>query len=421
MKSPLMNPLLLLKVAFRNTYLPNDTKNYSSEYSYLDYIASFIEIPNWRKKSGKKTEDIYYGDGLEQKQPLLKKQTWGNLGKKFVGWQDNVSTAKKVRNVFLAIFFFVPINLATVLIRTPINIVRLFTEFLPNFILAATWTKLREIGSAKKRSLGMAALAFLLGLIHVQAFFIGLASRSMTNPARAFMGAWQYGYGNPMIKNRYLRIFIGSYLAMTSLAFTIMGYTLLAGIPAIQAGAAALLHYAASVMPQVMAVLSGIGVITAKVATALLGSFPAAVQFIATSVAAMPELLGIAGLAALLMPTLGSLLSPVIVRFQENWYAVSEKKSNGWRSLIESEEVRETPAGFNPSKAFSSSSYGQVHRSGVNLISSRPSDELPTAKPVALSPVPEDVNTEVLDEVTLGKENAVAPRRLSLSASGDNS
>jgi len=427
----MLSPLLLLKVAFRNTYMPNDVKNFSNEYGNLDYLAGFIEIPNWRKKTGKQ-EELSFVDGSKQTRLLVEKQTWGNLGKKFVGWQDNVSTIKKVRNIFLAIFFFVPINLATVLIRTPINIIRLFTEFLPAVVMIATHHKLknilefkikmpelppgaalglgslnqRDIAKLKRRSPGTIALGVLLGIIHAVALLIVLASRSMTNPVRAFMGAWHTGYMHSLIKNKYLRIFVGAALAITTLAFTIIGFTLLAGIPAIQAGAAALLHYAASVLPQVMAVLSGVGLFAAKVVSALLWFAPAAGQFLAAGVAAMPELLGIAGLAALLMPTLGNVLSPKIVSFQENWYAPSEKKSNNWRSLVESEDARETP-----------SSYREMHRGGVSLTSSRPSEELPAAKPVALSLAPVDVDTEGLDEAALSEDNAVTPRRRSLSAS----
>jgi hypothetical protein len=408
-----ISPITLIKGVFNNTYRQNDEKNSFAGDAHLNRFAAFIEIPNWRKVA------LLLTDDSNKTQPLLMPQTWGNLGKKFVGWQDNVRTIKKVRNIFLAVFFFVPINLATVLIRTPINIVRLFTEFLPALVWTAAAFKLRAILMAEEKTPGAIALGIFLGIIYAAGYLIALASRSITNPVNALMGAWMHGSKHALIKNKYLRVFIGASLAITSLAFTIIGFTLLAGIPAIQAGVAALLHYVASVLPQVMAALSGIGMFAAKAVSTLLWFAPAVGQFLAAGVAAMPELLGIAGLAALLMPTLGNLLSPMIVRFQKNWHAPQMKQSNDLSKFMMMGVDSETEPALRSLPAYLPSSYTKVHRGGVNLTSFRPIDELPVAKPVASSLAPVDVGSNDEPEVSLSEAeaNATTPRRRSLSAS----
>ena len=84
----------------------------------LNRLAAFGEIPNWRKPRKKPTSHRIY-----------RRQTLDNLGKKSVGWQDRATLPKKIRNVFLGIFFLAPSTLIYTLFRTPINIIRLFTNF----------------------------------------------------------------------------------------------------------------------------------------------------------------------------------------------------------------------------------------------------------------------------------------------------
>jgi hypothetical protein len=369
----------IIKLVFHNVYLQNDGQKLflNTEDSHLNRFAAFIEIPNWREKTGE-TETVTLFNKKTAERALLKSQTWRNLGKKFIGWQDNVGLAKKILNVFLAVFFFVPINLATVLIRTPINIIRLFTEFLPMLAFTATFAKLYDIKNEKNKSFGTIAWAIALGLVNVVTYLLALASHSFTNPLSNFVNAWNYGRHQPLITHPVLQVLLGATLAAISLSFTFIGYTLFASIPLIQTAAAAFLHAAALAVPQVIAALSGVGVIAAKAVSTLLWFMPVAGQFLTSAAAATPALLGVAALTALIMPTLGNLLDPIIERFKENWYSPTISKTRVYNPFSDdAHELSPRP-----------SSYAKMHRSGLKM-SSGESDHQPATTLAVASPAVE--------------------------------
>jgi hypothetical protein len=339
-----------------------------NEDSHLGRLAALLDIPNWRASYG-------YG-----------KQSWGNLGKKFVGWQDNVSVAKKVRNVFLAIFFFVPINLITVIVRTPINILRLVTEFLPTLLSNAIRAKLRgDAWQEKENGVGKTLLTIALRFVQALAFLLILASRSITNPVRAIKMAWATGVRHPEFA-RYLplwaKIVLGVFLSVLSLSFTLIGYTLLAGIPAIQAGSAAVANFifgnVTQLMPIVSSLLSALsayGMAVGTTVSGMLAFIPAASQFVAASAAAMPALLGIAGLAAILIPTVGSAITGLVETIKASWYKSSVAKN----LHIDDEEMFE--AGFDGKSSTYSKLYGKGLTPAQDLRAAYGSD-VPVAYPI---------------------------------------
>lgn len=111
-----------VRIVFATVYTPNDLTIANSKDEYLrnrDYllhpstmITSFLGLPNYKLNK------------------RLHKQTAVNIFYNFIGWKSDVSTGKKVVNILKAIPT-AAFNLLSIGSKLAVNILALFTEFLP--------------------------------------------------------------------------------------------------------------------------------------------------------------------------------------------------------------------------------------------------------------------------------------------------
>lgn len=148
-------------------------------------VTSILGLPN-RKLNGRK------------------EFTWSDIGLNFIGWERNVSTPKKIFNVFFGVFPL-PIVLTYNVVKTAVtlvrNVVAIFTEFLPKFLSNLTQSAIQNLAnqdvnpdwndsltsSKKQSSPGLIALKGLKKALDGWNF-IGMA---ITSPANNIRKGWK--------------------------------------------------------------------------------------------------------------------------------------------------------------------------------------------------------------------------------------
>lgn len=191
---------------------------YTDEYKYLrdprTIITSILGLPN-RKLNGRE------------------KFTWSDIGLNFIGWERNVSTPKKIFNVFFGIFPL-PIVLAYNVLKTAVTLVRnavaIFTEFLPTFLSNLTQSAIDNLAyrgvdsdsvltSKKESSPGLIALKGLKKVLDGWNF-IGSA---ITSPANNIRKSWQEAkeaWGTNNIGTAKKRNILGATWAVTKMVLS---------------------------------------------------------------------------------------------------------------------------------------------------------------------------------------------------------
>lgn len=163
----------------------SDQENPGYLYDSRTIVTSILGLPN-RKLNGRK------------------EFTWSDIGLNFIGWERNVSTPKKIFNVFFGVFPL-PIVLTYNVVKTAVTLVRnavaIFTEFLPKFLSNLTQSAIRNLAnqdvnpdwndsltsSKKQSSPGLIALKGLKKALDGWNF-IGMA---ITSPANNIRKGWK--------------------------------------------------------------------------------------------------------------------------------------------------------------------------------------------------------------------------------------
>ena len=292
--------------------------------NWLQWLAVFIAIPNWTNK------DI---TGTYQK------QTGFNLFKKFFGWRDqkDQSVGKIIGRILLGVFILAPINLLTVLVQTPISIVKLFTEFLPKLITTLIENKIKSLEERvknkkwRRHKLDYAAIIGL-SLIAQPFYLLHFISRSFTTPIKGFKRALDSGkhFGASIGKffgirhPNKIKMFFGVVFAVLSITSTIATWAFALPFALQYAGAFALNYLsqqgiALSANVVFTAIHIGLSAVGNVVAT-VLSQAPFMGQFIATLAATVPELIGLSAIAGLLTSTIGVPASNAVEAFKKFWY-----------------------------------------------------------------------------------------------------
>lgn len=177
--------------------------------------------------------------GLPNHCPEGQRQTWANIGNNLIGWQFDVTTARKNFNIIKAPFVFVW-NLLLMAPSFARNMIRLVTEYLPlvglkycqSTILACKRRSKNLYGISMADATGNAVLyglATLGGLVFGSLHFVGQA---VTSPINAVRTAWKLGddivfkVRDPSTK-KILGKVMGVVFAALSIAVTVTLYTLL--------------------------------------------------------------------------------------------------------------------------------------------------------------------------------------------------
>ena len=141
-------------------------QNFGSDW--LTIATSFLGIPNRQ---------------LDKKQG----QSWLNILKNFIGWDDQVSLGQKVVNGLLAPFV-ITLHLIAIPFMLALNIVKLVTEFLPLFLsskmLPDSLAILAQI--QRKENIPGSRIAYFLFLTVaiLLNFIVGLFLRALTSPVK---------------------------------------------------------------------------------------------------------------------------------------------------------------------------------------------------------------------------------------------
>lgn len=175
---------------------------------WLTRLTSFIGFPN-----------RFY----DQHAP----QSFSNLLKNFIGYQDNVSVGKKIVNVIV-----IPITTVLNLINLPfkflLNIVKIFTEFLPLWVAIAQKDLRKELSTRVSdnfslRDVGLLTLMGLTVLVERISRLILFVGRAITSPINNILDAADDYQRTQTIAGTILNLFKMG----LSVTFTFLAYTLL--------------------------------------------------------------------------------------------------------------------------------------------------------------------------------------------------
>jgi hypothetical protein len=344
----------LVTRTFFQVWLP-DHRHIPKNY-WLHWLAVFIATPNRTNKNP-----------LGRYQP----QTFLNLVKKFFGWQDQIklTTPRIIRNVLIGGFILAPINLLTILIQTPISIVKIFTEFLPrlmtNFIerqISILESKKSEPKSIKETLSDLTHLkpkkekpaisglkqAAIIGLTvaAIPFYLLHFISRSFTTPVKSFKAA--YAFGKRTARNdsfalsaslkkkgykalskffkrnaRKLGVAFGVFMTLVSIISTSVTWAFALPYLLQSAGAFVANYITYQGMNSVSTLLYGIKLSLSVIGNALasvISYIPFIGQFIAATSATFPDLIGLCAVAGLVTSTIGVAASNAVENFKKYWY-----------------------------------------------------------------------------------------------------
>lgn len=220
------------------------------------YLQDGVEIGDIIEKKEKSESDwrsrLFGFFGLPNRRNGGWKQSFSNLAKNFIGYQDNVVGAKKIINL-ITMPFTVLINIAIIPFRLAINIAKIFTEFLPGLLdklVASAYEYLDsllkktkklprreypEIEAVKPEKLPYGQRVVIgigLGLLTItravtsQIHFVG---RSITSPINAIKANW-YSITKWMqekTNSKMLARLVAGLVVACGMALTITAYSIL--------------------------------------------------------------------------------------------------------------------------------------------------------------------------------------------------
>jgi hypothetical protein len=299
--------------------------------NWLQWLAVFTGFPNWTSK-----------DALGN----YHEQTWLNLLKKLIGWQDrkNPSVGRIIGNLVLGILILAPINILTVLIQTPISIVRVFTEFLPRLITTHIERKIKSLeekvkGKKWHRHKAEYAGIISLALLAIPFHLLHFISRSFFTPIKSCKRSIDSGkrFGARLAKRLGIResdkiakafavifaiLSITSTVATWALAIPFM----LQYIAPSVASFFAQYGMTASANTFFTGIKIGLSAIGQGVSF-VLSQAPWFGQFVAALAATSPELIGISALAGFLTSTIGVPASNAVETFKHYWYSPPKEEA----------------------------------------------------------------------------------------------
>lgn len=187
-------------------------------------VATFFGVPNRFEQLGSDEQLVFNGwtilrnytgfkrELFEKKKPgrqytfSIPGLNWGYIGGEYGAWQTLAAPIK--------LGIGLPLKLALTVVKFAVNVVKLFTEFLPTLIVngsaklirrsantfAATWAQKSEI--AKNRGLvvrlgiyaGNALVIGVLGAVHYVARAALLVGTALTSPAKLTKDAWDFAH-----------------------------------------------------------------------------------------------------------------------------------------------------------------------------------------------------------------------------------
>lgn len=267
------------------------TKNEENKLSYLHHpltlFSSFIGLPNKSR-----------GD----------EQSWKNLAFNFIGW--NKGNDRLYTRIFFRLIspLTALINLLLILPRLVLHITKLFTEFLPAFIMISLDSWINEISASlsngEQQSHAIKYFNFLHNLLTLIVYPFYFVGRALTSPWMAVRMAWYDGnrLSDYLNVDKNLKKVLSLILALASVLITTVAYTILFPL--------AIKFVAVTILPSLPGALVGAMGILAK-GFAAIGQagliLCAKLTGLSFIVAAMPELAGIGFLLGLILPIAGAI------------------------------------------------------------------------------------------------------------------
>ncbi|STX29576.1 Uncharacterised protein [Legionella beliardensis] len=266
--------------------------------------------------------------GLPNQCPTGVSQSWSNIAKNFIGWQDNKTTGRMAYNI-AKMPLVVPWNLTMAVLKTALNIVKLGTEFLPRAI-ADSCSKGRRYASDKLKGknlstgakVGYGALYGLAILGQIVSECVYFAGQALTSPIKGVRSAWKLGekIAGKGIGGKLL----GGVLATLSIAVTVTAYAFLWPLAVKTLGPVILSKMPTVISHAINVVVNAISPLMSTVGNYLMPIFGKAFSAMGMTVA--PAAVGAAAVAGAALTTVGTTISRFVFDPLKNWWNKSARE-----------------------------------------------------------------------------------------------
>ena len=274
----------------------------SNQNDPITLITSFMGLPN---------------------QCFEAKQSWSNIGKNLIGWQDNKTDGRILFNI-LKMPVTLPVNLLVAFFKTGINCLRIVTEFAPGLLLRSIGTlqsKLWDIQWDEKNKCTYEYNPILSALSKIFRLFL-LVGQALTSPIDGIRSSWEWG--KYMGGEGWGGTLLGGTLALISMSLTITAYSILLPLAIQTLGPLLLSKMPAFIIQGATTVVNALSPAMAVVGNFIMPVFGKLLALV--GVTTYPgAAVGAAMVGATSLTTIGPVVTKGLDEFS-NWWAKGAKK-----------------------------------------------------------------------------------------------